>query len=175
MSDPSAVCYEQRILQMRPRIFKWVVSRVGNETLAEDLTQETLIRAWERSHQHTPTRQFDSWVISIALNLVIDYSRLRKNRPHLSLCTLLLPEREYELADSANDPAKLLLEETLDEGLEWIVSKLGKRDRRLLSLLADGLTYPEIAQLWPCGETAVRSRVSRLRRRVQALNGLNAD
>jgi RNA polymerase sigma-70 factor, ECF subfamily len=171
MSDGTAVCYEQRIVRMRPRIYHLVRVRVGNCHDAEDLTQETMIRAWKSTMERPPTGCLESWVLKIANNLIIDAARRRLRRPAMSLSLLLAEDEsetaDCELADSSNDPAKRLWEQGIEERLELLLAGLKPRDHHLLSLLARGQSYRQIADTLNCPAGTVRSRICRMRLRLQ--------
>jgi RNA polymerase sigma-70 factor, ECF subfamily len=159
---------DQRILRMRPRIYNLIAKRCGNPHDAEDLTQETLIRAWKRCQVLPPTGCLESFALKIANHLIIDMARRRERRPAMSLSILLASEdseaADCELADSRSDPAKRLLQQ---EELRCCLDRLNDTERRLVHLMAAGLDSKEIAQARQCGRAAVRSRVHRMRQRLQ--------
>lgn len=62
----------------RHGLMRYLLSLTGHRELAEDLFQETWIRALVRGAQYEGNASFDSWLFTIARNLVVDYSRKRK-------------------------------------------------------------------------------------------------
>ena len=62
-------------------IYNFIYRFVGNEKLAEDITQETFIKVWKNLKKFDTTKSFKTWVYSIAKNTAIDYLRKRKDIP----------------------------------------------------------------------------------------------
>lgn len=60
------------------RIFRYVFFRVTDTELAEDLTSEVFLKAWENLHRYRPGGPFVAWLYTIARNTVIDHYRTRK-------------------------------------------------------------------------------------------------
>jgi RNA polymerase sigma-70 factor (ECF subfamily) len=57
-------------------VFRVVLRNVANETLAEDLTQETFLRVWNGAHGFDETRgTLGGWIAAVARNTAIDYLR----------------------------------------------------------------------------------------------------
>jgi RNA polymerase sigma-70 factor, ECF subfamily len=111
-------------------------------------------------------------VLRIANNLVIDYLRRRERRREMSLDILMSESSDsewcgLELADSSHDPAKLVLQTVIVEGLEESIARLPPSQRKLLTLLESGHSYQEIADIMHCPAGTVRSRVHRTRQRLQ--------
>src|SRR5579863_8665967 len=79
--------FEERIAETRKRIYRQVFRMLGNHSDAEDITQETLVRAWSARARYDPARSFDAWILRIAANLCIDRIRRRKRRTEVSLET----------------------------------------------------------------------------------------
>ncbi len=59
-------------------LVKYLIKVTLNPSLAEDLTQETMIRCIEKIHLYNGTSKFSSWLITIATNLYIDDLRKKK-------------------------------------------------------------------------------------------------
>lgn len=87
--DPDMM--EQLIERYQHRLFRYLLFLVGNRDLAQDLFQETWLRVLERGSQYSGRSRFETWMFSIARNLMIDHTR---KRVALSL---------DEVTDPAND------------------------------------------------------------------------
>ncbi len=91
-----------------PALWRYVVRLTGDDRLAEDVVQETLLRAWRRPQilrQDEPAAR--AWLFTVARNLVIDQQRSARSRRELSSDEI--PERPT--SDQTN--------EVLDE---WLVT-----------------------------------------------------
>lgn len=69
--------YEELDRRFRPRLVYLLRKRTGSREDAEDLTQQALIRAYQRIDQYDPKRSFRSWLFTIAVRLAIDAYRKR--------------------------------------------------------------------------------------------------
>jgi RNA polymerase sigma-70 factor, ECF subfamily len=74
--DPEVL--DRLIEQYHQRLYRYLLFLTGNPALAEDLFQETWVRVLERGHQYNANNKFESWLFTIARNLVIDVSRRKK-------------------------------------------------------------------------------------------------
>lgn len=79
--DPVALA---RLLQMHYLpVKKYLIAVTFDRALAEDLTQETMVRAIERIGQFRGESRFSTWLISIATRLYMDLLRRQKRDAHL--------------------------------------------------------------------------------------------
>jgi RNA polymerase sigma-70 factor, ECF subfamily len=70
--------YEELDRRFRARLVFLLRKRTGSREDAEDLTQQALLRAYERIDQFDPKRSFRSWLFTIAVRLAIDAYRKRR-------------------------------------------------------------------------------------------------
>ncbi len=168
--------FEQQVSQVRQKVYHLAYRMLGNQSDAEDVTQDTFLRAWVHYASYDPDRSFDGWVLRIAVNLCIDLQRRRKRRQHLPLEAFFTDGLETEtfcreLADSSNDPAERLRMQARHSDLFEGLRSLPVTYRHCLLLLIRQYSYPEIAAILGCPLGTVRSRVHRARailRRVAA-------
>ena len=128
----------------------------GDPHLAEDLVQETWLRAWralDTLHDRAAAR---AWLVTI---LKREYARLFERR---RLELVELDEHNPELAVPAGPEDAILLEQLLDQ--------LDHDEREpLLMQLVDGLTTAEIAASRGISRNAMTIRLHRSRKRLQAV------
>lgn len=140
-----------RLLQMHYlAVKKYLVTVTFDRTLAEDLTQETMIRAIQRIGQFGGRAKFATWLIAIATNLYMDWLRRQKRERRL----------EEEQADVLRTAA-----DSLDPGADWrdLLERLAQlpRDVSLPVVLKHyyGYTYEEIAEWMAIPVGTVKSRI----------------
>ncbi len=143
------------------RLFRYLLYICGNRETAEDLFQETWVRVLDRGHQFDGKSKFETWLFTIARNLVIDMQR--RKRP-LSLDTLAETEQNpLQLADT-NDPSPLNLVFAREEEASVQASLLGLpaiyREALLLRFQED-LKLEEIAAVLDAPLGTVKSRIYR--------------
>jgi len=154
---------ESRELQSRfvqenlRRIFLQIYRVVGNVDDAQDLTQETFIKALQRQEQIRDLKKASHWLSRIATNTAIDFLR-RHGR--LSFADIDgLPE---PLATEPEDsPEYLLLRAEHAAYLHDGLMVLSERERTALVLRdVDGLSSREVAEILKCSEATVRSHIA---------------
>lgn len=145
-----------------------------NESAAQDLVQETFLRAfrfWDKYEKGTNCR---AWLLRILRNTFINEYRRKAPESHrIDPATL---DRYYgELVESATvpvqrDPAEELFANLVDDEIIEALEQLPEEFREvvILSDLQD-LSYKEIAEVLDCPVGTVRSRLSRGRKLLQSL------
>jgi RNA polymerase sigma-70 factor (ECF subfamily) len=73
--DPELL--DQLIVQYQHRLLRYLLYLTGNRETAEDIFQETWMRVLKRGDQFNGKSRFDTWLFTIARNLVIDVRRKR--------------------------------------------------------------------------------------------------
>jgi RNA polymerase sigma-70 factor, ECF subfamily len=143
----------------------------GNRADAEDLTQESFLRAYRFFDRYNRTMPFENWLYRIMSRVFIDELRKRPKFKTQSLDQPLLAgdsgdaEVLLEIPDFENDPERLVLDDLLDEHLQFALNTL-PAEFRVAVILADieGLSYEEIAETMNCSLGTVRSRLHRGRK-----------
>lgn len=159
--------FEQRFMLSRPRIYKLAYRMLGNREDAEDILQETWLRAWLHYGEHNRECSFEGWVIRIASNLCLDRKR-RKCLPMISLNAFNSSEPgNIDLVDSSLDPALCFLSQVVDERFVSGLETLPKHCRTTVMLLLEEHTCEEVATILRCPVGTVRSRVRRAREHLQ--------
>lgn len=72
--------FDEVVRLYRPRIFRFLMSSLGDRDLAESLTQDCFLRAYNARHQFRGDASISTWLTRIALNLVRDHLRSRRMR-----------------------------------------------------------------------------------------------
>ena len=136
---------------------------LGSPHDAEDIVQETLLRAWRNLGSYEPRAPLSSWLYRIATNASLDEIERRPRRPQP-----VEPYPDTPLAGSdapTYDPAaRYALREGLELGLLTAIQQLPGRQRAVL-ILRDvlGWTSPEVAALLETSVAAVNSTLQRAR------------
>jgi RNA polymerase sigma-70 factor (ECF subfamily) len=153
-------------------LYNTAVQMTRNVSDAEDLVQETFVRAYRFFDKFTPGTNCKAWLFRIMRNLFINSFRKRSREPqHVNfsdvepvLCAR--PPAEVAPMDPANvEPVfEQLVEDDIKEALDQLPDEF-----RMVTVLSDiqGFTYQEIAEIMACPIGTVRSRLSRARRFLQ--------
>lgn len=106
-----------------------ILGRFGDEHLAADLTQETFLAVFQFPEKYDASRRFNVWLVSIALNTAIDYSReqTRQCRDRSRDQTIFTRNGTVDIAQP--DP----LAKVIDcDGLRQLVSRLPRDERAMV-------------------------------------------
>jgi len=79
--DGSSACFEELVERFSGRLYHFLVRKTANTEDAEDLVQETFVKAYQNLHRYEPTYQFSTWLFTIGVRLAIShYRKAKKNR-----------------------------------------------------------------------------------------------
>src|SRR4051812_18295229 len=141
---------------------------LGSAQDAEDMAQETLLRAWRALERFEPRVQFQTWLYRIATNACLDELERRPRRPQP---VQPFPDSRVEqTAAPVVDPAaRYALREGMELALLAAIQTLPGRQRAIL-ILRDvlGWTAPEVADLLDTTVAGVSSALQRARATVDA-------
>ena len=157
------------IEQYQQRLYRYLLFLTGNAALAEDLFQETWVRVLERGHQYNAKNKFESWLFTIARNLVIDVSRRKKIA---SLDDMGDPDSEQSYDppdDKAQSALQMLVARENEKAVQLSLLKIAPYYREVLLLrFQEELPLEEIATVLATPISTVKSR---LYRGLEALKG----
>ncbi len=153
--------------QYRARVVRYVRYLLKDAGEAEDLAQETFIRAHREQATLRDPVALESWLYRIATHLSID--RLRQ-RARTSARHADSPVEELELADKKQpSPFVVIQQEEMRECVDQYVAELPDPEKAVLLLHdTDGLTANEIGEMLDLPLTTVKMRLHRARKRLRA-------
>ncbi len=139
------------------RLHGWMFRLTHERQTAEDLTQETFLKAWKAAGSYRPGPGFRVWLFRIARNAWIDHSRRNRKLPDTA-------GAENLSAESLGPQEAAMLKER-DAMLEQAVRELAVEYREpLLLRCTQSLTFAEIGQIMGVKEDTVRWRVYKARK-----------
>ena len=142
-------------------IYKFLMRMCNDKNLAEDLMQDTFLKAIEKINTFDMRCKLSTWLCQIAKNTYFDYLRKMKKQKDVSLCEENMPDVEMSPEE------KFVSAETTGE-IHRIMHKLGEpyKEVFLLRFYAD-LSYKEIGNVF--GKSEVWGRVTYLRSKEMLL------
>jgi RNA polymerase sigma-70 factor, ECF subfamily len=160
------------------RLFQRPVYRVAyaltrNPADADDLAQETFVRAYQAMGRFRAGEPLHPWLSRIAVNLAYSLFRHRRRRPETSIEPLVEAGRQWAGDD---DPAERAAESERHERLAAAFAALSAEHQAVLALrVVEDLSYDDIARALGVPPGTVMSRLSRaraeLRSRLEARGG----
>lgn len=162
--------FERLMSDTQRQAYSMALRLTGDATEAEDLLQETYLRAFRFFHRYDESLPFTSWLFRIMTNLHIDSSRRRARIKTVSI-DQVGPDgnQTWDIADETAMVEREVVETALDAPIELGLKALNPEFRTAV-LLADveGLSYEEIAQVMETSVGTVRSRIHRGRRQLRS-------
>lgn len=158
------------VRRYQKRIYRVVVHLLRDAAEAEDVTQDTFVRAYGALDRFDGRSQPFTWMYRIAVNLSLNVIRSQKSSrrattPDDPRIESFLVERRAGIADPAGQAADRQLAMTMCEGLDELSETL----RTTLILVSiDGLSHAEAAEVLGCPEGTVAWRVHEARRKLKA-------
>lgn len=153
-------CFSADMTASLPDLRNFARSLCRQREMADDLVQDTMVRAWSARHTFLPGSRLRPWLFTILRNQF--YNTLRKQRWMVSW--------EPEAAE------RLLVQQPEQEtrfhvaDIEGALRQLPEGQREMLMLIADaGLSYEEAAAIADCKLGTVKSRVNRGRAGLRAI------
>jgi RNA polymerase sigma-70 factor, ECF subfamily len=148
-----------------PRIYRLALRVLGDPDEADDVVQETYIRAWSSIDELRDPAAVMGWLSRVARNAARDRLRWWKRRPRESFDEVGAPlARLVALADSAPLPDEQLAAAETGAAVAAAVAALPDKHRVVLLLReADGMSYDEIAEALGVAVGTVESRLHRAR------------
>lgn len=138
-----------------PKIFAKSLSLMNDESLAQDCTQEIMMKLLLNLSKFNFKSKFSTWVYSITYNYCIDKIRKRKKDPSIPVEDLSFYDREDDIEDKRLTEVKL-------ERLKVILEEIPVADKSILLMkYMDNLSIREISETINKSESAVKMKIKR--------------
>jgi RNA polymerase sigma-70 factor (ECF subfamily) len=165
--------YDDLVKRYQERIYATIYHMTSNHEDANDLAQDSFIKAFQALKSFKGGSTFYTWLYRIAVNKTINFLKQRKNRVHMSLNDLdFNTENNPDLVALISDktPRRDAGLNELQEKLNAALLKLSE-PHRLVVVLHDvqGQSHDEIAEIMECNIGTVRSRLFYARQQLQSL------
>ncbi len=169
----SADPFETEALSFLDALYRTALRMTRSEAEAEDLVQETYIRAFRFRQQFTPGTNLKAWLFRILTNTFINQYRRKAARPEttelddVEESILYRHMRDVSPGSASPDPEAELLDNTLSSEVKDALEALPEKFRTTLLLDVEGFSYKEIAEVLDIPIGTVMSRLHRGRKFLQ--------
>lgn len=158
--------FAEIVRQHQRSIYRIAYGLTRNAADADDLAQETFVRAYQALGRFRVGEPLHPWLARIAVNLAYSLHRHRRRRPETSLEPLVEAGKQWGVDD---DPADHAAHAERQAHLREAFEELTPEHQAILVLrVVEGLAYDEIAQTLNVPAGTVMSRLSRARAELKA-------
>lgn len=164
MTQPPS--FKTDLLAAIPSLRAFGVSLSQNSDRADDLVQETLMKAWDKQDSFQPGTNLKGWLFTILRNEF--YSQMRKRGREVQDSDGIMTER---MAVHPSQQGALDLKD-----FRAALAQLPEDQREAIILIgASGFSYEEAAEICGCAVGTIKSRVSRARSRLQDILKISGE
>lgn len=165
--------YDDLVKRYQERIYATIYHMTSNHDDANDLAQDSFIKAFQALKSFKGGSSFYTWLYRIAVNKTINFLKQRKNRTHMSLNDLdFNTENNPDLVALISDktPRRDAGLKELQEKLNAAMLKLSESHRMVVVLHdVQGMSHEEVAEVMDCNIGTVRSRLFYARQQLQSM------
>ena len=163
--------YDELVKRYQERIYATIYHMTSNHEDANDLAQDSFIKAFQALKSFRGGSSFYTWIYRIAVNKTINFLKQRKNKHHFSLNDLdFNTEHNPDLVAliSHKTPFREAGLTELQKKLNEALMKLSEPHRMVVVLHdVQGQSHEEIAEIMDCNIGTVRSRLFYARQQLQ--------
>jgi len=158
--------FQRDTLEHLHALYNFAMYLTHNPSEAEDLVQETYLRAFRFSHRFQPGTHLRAWLFQILRNTFLTFYRLRERES--AVAEDGVPDWEVPMFHDAPEDSGRALEAHTD--LERAMKRLPEEFRTVLLLAeVEGMPLEEVARVMSCPVGTVKSRIFRAKERLRGL------
>ena len=170
MTEPSVAArsFDGEALPHLDTLYRVALRLTADPTLAEDLVQDTMLKAYRSWQQYRPGTNARGWLLTILRNTFINDYRRRKHEPVAMDLEAVEPHALYRSIQDT-DPEGNFFSQIVDAKVIQAIDDLPTEFREVLALSdIEGMSYAEISETLKIPIGTVKSRLFRARRQLQA-------
>ena len=154
--------FRHDLLPLKDKIFRLALRITLRADEAEDITEETLVRAWEKRGELAQVNSLEAYCLTAARNLALD-TIAKKEHQNLSL-----DEDAFDRPDASRSPQEELEHSEKLASVRQIINSLPEKQRTVVQLRdIEGLSYSEIAAVTGWTEEVVKVTLHRARKFIK--------
>ncbi|WP_424982576.1 sigma-70 family RNA polymerase sigma factor [Maritalea sp. S77] len=152
--------FKRELLTCLPGLRGFAISLIGNHDRADDLVQDTIVKAWSNKTKFEPGTNMKAWLFTILRNEF--YSQMRKKGREVQ-------DTDGAFTDSLSTHAAQQGSMDLRD-FQKALGQLPDDQREAIVLVgASGLSYEEAAKICDCAVGTIKSRVNRAREKLKEI------
>lgn len=167
-ADDSSIdrSFKRDLLAALPNLRAFAVSLTGRHHVADDLVQDTIMKAWAKQDHFEPGTNMKAWLFTILRNEF--YSQMRKRGREVSDTDGIFTSK---LSTHPQQYGSLDLQD-----FKRALDQLPSDQREAIILVgASGFAYEEAAEICGCAVGTIKSRINRARNKLQDILGVTGE
>jgi RNA polymerase sigma-70 factor (ECF subfamily) len=162
--DGDKKAFEQLVIRNQDLVFSLAFKLSGNRDLANDIAQESFIRAWRAIEKFRGDSAFSTWIYRITVNTA--WTLRKKAKKHA--LTNIEDTQEPIVIDEKKDPELIAINSDLSFVLKQALNKLPMEQRIIVELKnIEGRSHKEIAEYLGITVTAAKVRLHRAHQKLR--------
>ncbi len=162
--------FEKLLEKYLKHIFNFVFQFVKDASVAEDLTQETFVKAWRNIKKFDKKRSFKTWIFTIAKNTTYDYFKKKKTTPFSSFVDEEGNNRLENISDGNILPDEILERKNIAIEMEEKLKEIPEKYRIILTMLyKEDFSLSEISEILGVPYNTIKSGHARALKSLKKL------
>ena len=157
--------FQHDILPLKDKIFRLALRIVLDRQEAEDITQDTLVRVWERRDEWHQIENMEAWCLTIARRLALDQLKIESSKLKVESPMV---NGKWSIVNGETAIDELLDQRQRVEAVRRLMDELPEVQRTVMQLRdVEGLRYDEIAHITGLTESQVKVYLHRARKKIR--------
>jgi RNA polymerase sigma-70 factor (ECF subfamily) len=162
--DGNLTNFSKLIQLTSPFAFSVAFRMLGDEDLAKDVVQETMITIWQKLNKMKSVEVYKTWIYRIVVNKCYDQIRRAKRNPEL-----IADQRTWEIIANtiSQSPSAALENSEISKIIASITDKLSPKQKAVFILSdLEGMTNDEVSKITGLSKTAVKANLYHARKSI---------
>ncbi|MFA5326346.1 MAG: RNA polymerase sigma-70 factor [Prolixibacteraceae bacterium] len=154
LREGDSFAFEVLFYKYRNKVKGFALKMVPTQVDPEEIVQEVFVKLWLKKELVNPEKDFQSFLFSIAKNLILDHLKSAVNRK------LYFVGEHFQHDLMTDESQELTLNDEKEEKLEQLIAEIPERRREIFRLSRfEGLSYKQIAEKLNISENTVDSQI----------------
>ena len=155
--------FKAEVLPLKNKLFRFALSILGDEDMAKDIVQETMIKTWEKRMELNQIKNLEAWCMTMTRNFALDKLRSKHHK------TMGL-ESSFDQEIIERSPYQLTEMNNTMEAIDEIVHSLPLKQKESFQLRdVEGFSYQEISEITGYNLNDVKVNIFRARKTIKAI------
>ncbi len=155
--------FKTNVLPVKNKLYRFANRLLGDETEAQDVVQEVLIKVWDRQEELDKIENMEAWCMRITRNLAYDKLKTKQRRATEAMTEGV----EMKIATDGN-PYESTEKKDMIASIRQIMTTLPDKQRQVMQLRdIEGYSYKEIGEILNLDMNQVKVNLFRARKQIR--------